>query len=535
MVRIKNFVLPLFTPDITLAERRLFLIEMCVTVLFCFIPLIFNNPYRLNIFLSWEGAYRLSIGQIPFKDFALPMGYGYWVIPALFFKLFGPFMYSLIKAQVFINLVSVLTFRAILRKLDVDPVTILLSVIVFCFSYVSWNFWPWYNHLVIVLGLIAIYFTLVAVFSNERWKVITTLGLSAFFLLFAFFTKQDGGALSLLIVYGIVGYDALVEKSARKFLIFSGMLFAWAGIFILPLLKYDFLYWFNVGQPPHDSRIHLVNFLNEIVGWSYWQKFFLLVIGLIAFDKYRRGAGIFITNKKEFLFALVTTGIIFKSLIIQVTSHEPPNGEVFFYAFGFAYCFSHLRFSINTSDWRFISIASILVVFWWSGIYWRNVQRLISKTPVVLEKAKTRTNHQYRLATDFKTMDHLYLSESTIEGINKIKALDAFKNNPDVKVLNMSELTSLAYEVPFTPLTNQPMWFHQGVSIFQKEVDEFCQKVNNLEYDVVLFETIPTNEVINFYPGDVKVCLDQKYKHEFTFLAPRTPEESFIYVYTKPK
>src|SRR5678815_1396438 len=124
----------------------------------------------LNIFLSWEGAYRLSIGQIPFKDFALPMGYGYWVIPALFFKIFGPFMYTLIKAQVFINLVSVITFRAILRKLNVDSVTVFLSIIIFCFSYVSWNFWPWYNHLVIVLGFVAVYFALVSVFTDVAWK-----------------------------------------------------------------------------------------------------------------------------------------------------------------------------------------------------------------------------------------------------------------------------------------------------------------------------------------------------------------------------
>jgi hypothetical protein len=533
MVRIKNLVAPAFMSRKTLAERRLFIIELLVIAVFCFMPLLFKNPYRLNIFLSWEGAYRLSIGQIPFKDFALPMGYGYWVIPALFFKIFGPFMYSLIKAQVFINLVSVMTFRAILRKLNVDSVTVFLSIIIFCFSYVSWNFWPWYNHLVIVLGFVAVYFALVSVFTDVAWKSTVALALSAFFILFAFFTKQDGGALSLLVVYSIVGYDAIVEKSFRKFVIFTGLFLLNAAVFVLPLLPYDFLYWFNYGQPPHDSRVHVINFFNEIFGWSYWQKFFLLVVVLISYDKFRRTGWAFFSSKKEFLFALVTAAIMVQSMIIQVTSHEPPNGEVFFYAFGFAYCFSHLRLSIEP-NWRFIAISSVLVVFWWSGIYWRNVQRIVAKKPVVLQKAKDRTSHKYRLASEFKTMDHLFLAESTIEGINKIKALPQFRNK-DAKVLNMSELTSLAYEIPFDPLTNQPMWFHQGVSIFQKEVDEFCRRIGNNEYDVVLFETIPTNEVINFYPGDVKVCLDQKYKLEFTFLAPRTPEESFVYVYTKQK
>jgi hypothetical protein len=148
-----------------------------------------------------------------------------------------------------------------------------------------------------------------------------------------------------------------------------------------------------------------------------------------------------------------------------------------------------------------------------------------------MEKRKSK----YRVAHEFKTLDRLYMSEETLAGIHRIKQMDLFRNNPDVRVLNMSELTTLAYEIPFTPLTDQPMWFHQGVSIFQKEVDEFCARIRNDSYDVVLFETIPENEVIDFFPSDVKDCLDQHYHLEFSFLAPRSPEESFVHVYTKRK
>lgn len=522
-----------FATSRLLTARQLFAFELAIAAAFCLVPLLFNNPYRLNIFLSWEGAYRLSIGQIPFRDFSLPMGYGYWVIPAIFFKVFGPFMYSLIKAQVFINLVSVLAFRALLKTLGVRPEVILLSVVVFCFSYVSWNFWPWYNHLVIVLGFVAMYFTLVAIFTGKVWKLWCSLVASAFFILFAFFTKQDGGALTLLIAGGMLSYDAIVDRSIKKLAIFAGAMIFWSILFVAPLLPYDFMYWFNYGQPPHDSRIHAINFFNEILGWSYWQKFFLLIIVLVAADKIRRSSS-FLMDKKQFLFAFVCAAIMVKSMIIQVTSHEPPNGEVFFYAFGFAFVISHFRFSFNLADWRYLAAAGVLVGFWWSGIYWRNIQRLVAKKPTIVEKATARTSHKYRLASEFKTMDHLYLAENTIEGIKRVKELPAFENNPDVRVLNMSELTSLAYEIPFTPLTDQPMWFHQGVSIFQKEVDEFCERVAKFDYDVVLFESIPVNEVINFYPEDVKKCLDQTYTYEFSFLAPRTPEESYIHVYTRP-
>jgi hypothetical protein len=77
------------------------------------------------------------------------------------------------------------------------------------------------------------------------------------------------------------------------------------------------------------------------------------------------------------------------------------------------------------------------------------------------------------------------------------------------------------------------MWYHQGVSIFQKEIDQFCKRIKAHEFDLVLFQSIPHKEVENFFPEDIKKCLDEYYVLEFSFLAPRTPEESFIYVYTK--
>ena len=46
-------------------------IELTVIILLAFVPLFLSFPYRVNIFLSWEGAYRLSLGQIPYKDFCI--------------------------------------------------------------------------------------------------------------------------------------------------------------------------------------------------------------------------------------------------------------------------------------------------------------------------------------------------------------------------------------------------------------------------------------------------------------------------------
>ncbi len=511
-------------------EQQLFVLELLIIVFFCFVPLMFNNPYRINIFLSWEGAYRMYLGQMPFRDFSLPTGYGYWVIPALFFKIFGPYFYSLIKAQVFINLVSVLTFRSILKILGVKPVIILLSVVVYCFSYVSFNFWPWYNNTVFAFELVGICFTLLAILNTTGWKMWASLATGAFFVFFSIFTKQDAGGLGLLIVYGILTYNAFIDQSVKKWLAFSGFVVLFAIILIAPLLKYDFAYWFNHGQPPHHSRLVLVDFLNQILGWAYWEKFFLMIIILFLLEK-MKAASMFFQNKKEVLFAFLCAAIIIQAWIIPVTSPVPDKNEVFFYAFGFAFLFHHLRLSIDLNRLPYLAACLLFVSFWWSGIYWRNIQRVIMREPNVVAVA---AQHKYRLAKEYKTMEHLFLAESTLEGIQKIKNLDVVRNRKDLKVLNMSELTSLAYEIPFSPPINQPLWYHQTVGIFQPQVDEFCERVRGKQYDLVIFETVSPKEVVNFFPMDVKKCLDENYRHEFTFLAPRYPEDSYIDVYTKP-
>src|SRR3982074_3670015 len=94
--------------------------EILIIVLLACIPLFIHLPYRVNIFLSWEGAYRISQGQLPFRDFGTPLGGMYWVVPALFFKLFGAKLFTLVEAQVLINIVSGLAFRSILASLRVN-------------------------------------------------------------------------------------------------------------------------------------------------------------------------------------------------------------------------------------------------------------------------------------------------------------------------------------------------------------------------------------------------------------------------------
>ncbi|MBX2963567.1 MAG: hypothetical protein KF687_13730 [Cyclobacteriaceae bacterium] len=516
-----------------LTPRQLLLLEILIAIVFCFIPLLFNNPYRINIFLSWEGAYRISEGQMPFRDFSLPMGYGYWIIPAVFFKIFGPYMFSLIKAQVFVNFISIAAFRSILAILKVKPEVILFAVLVFCMSYVSKNFWPWYNHSVVVFELVGLACLIYGLIKAEDWKIWLSIVSGSFFLFFSFFTKQDVGGMAIMIGSAVMLYDAILTKSFRKLIVFALAMILIAILFIAPLIPYDFMYWFNHGQPPHESRLVLIDFLNQWIGWAYWEKFFLLIIVVTLLSRFTSISD-FLRSREEFLLTMICTAMVLQGMVVQVTSPVPPENEVFFYAFGFAFLFANWNINAAFNTVKAVGIFLVLIVFWWTGIYWRNIQRFISAKPVVVEKTEKVNATKYRVAKEFKSMEKLYLAEPTLEGIHRIMNLNVVKERKENwKVLNMTELTSLAYELKFNPPIYQPMWYHQGVSIFQKEIDVFCNRIKDHEFDLILFQSIPHTEVVNFFPDDIKRCLDSEYQHEFTFLAPRTPEESFIHVYTR--
>src|SRR5690606_27997317 len=254
-------------------KRILSVAEILLIIVIAAIPLFPNLPYRLNSYLSWEGAYRIASGQIPFRDFGMPVGYMYWVIPAIFFKIFGIQMITLIKAQLFINVIGGLAFRWILKSFNVPAAVSFVSVLVFCLSYSLPNYWPWYNHTVIFYELIALAF-LVFFLTRETKSPATTMQTTALlpqnsikkwhlafpflagaFVFFSFFTKQDGGGLALLVCLALLIYDAILEKRWLPGVLFIGGLLLTALLIILPLTRYEFGYWFNYGQPPHSSRM----------------------------------------------------------------------------------------------------------------------------------------------------------------------------------------------------------------------------------------------------------------------------------------
>ncbi|WP_017732434.1 hypothetical protein [Nafulsella turpanensis] len=512
---------------------QIYLLQLIVIIGFSLLPVFFNLPYRVNIFLSWEGAYRLYLGQIPFRDFGMPLGYGYFVVPALFFKLFGPYLFSLVYAQAFLNILTLLSLRSILHTLGVKPANVLLAILVMCLTFTfPINFWPWYNNSAFIYGMFGLNMLLLYQFSEKaKWKWLYLIA-AGFFMAFSLFTKQDFGGLSFAFGLLLMGYYAWLSKDFKSIGIYFLGYLAFLALLIVPVLPYDFLYWFNYGQPPHDSRLHPFDLANSIVGGSMEEKWYLLLIGLLAFFRFKSFKELFL-DKREGTFFILTVGLVGMAFITKVTSRLPADTSTYFHAFAFAYILDSLSRKQNTASAAYIMLAGFLTLFWWSGVFWKYAGKFLNVSQEKESSVSAQQSFEWALS-DYKAFENVYMPKATIAGIERIKELDVVQRKEEnLKVLNMSELTPLAHELGYEPLVNQPLWYHLNIGMFDQQVDEFKQKIEQEYYDLVLFEDIPS--LTEFYPYEVREQLMEDYELRDRFLAPRALGDSYIEVYTRKK
>ena len=211
----------------------------------------------------------------------------------------------------------------------------------------------------------------------------------------------------------------------------------------------------------------------------------------------------------------------------------------------FAYFFSVVPMKVSFRKVPILIVMSVLIMLWWSGAYWkyidRKIQRFfpqltqveegkISKNTYALSGSADNVGMEKWVFSDLRAFKKIYMPESTVKGINRLMQLDAIKTEKP-KVLNMSELTPLAHEIGYELEVNKPLWYHKGVGIFQPQIDDYVQAIENGYYDLVLFEIIPY--LNNFYPEEIRTALQEHYQLADQFLAPRRPTDSTIEVYIR--
>lgn len=532
------------------------LLEGLIIIIFALFPLLITFPYRSYIYLSWEGAYRLSEGQIPFRDFGLPLGGMYWVMPAIFFKIFGSQIITLVKAQAFLNILSGFAVRSILKNLSVLPAVRVAGIFLYCISFSFQNFWPWYNHTVIVYAFIAVAFVLKFIFNQDGKRRHIFLILGSLFTYFSFFTKQDGGGLIFLLCCSLLFYYCWLERRWLSLGIYIGGVCLLVGITVLVLNNYNFSYWFNYGQLPHNARISFSDLANDLLGDSIWLKFYLLSILFLLMAKLRdRTWKDLIKDKNYMLSLLLTLGILCMAAILQVTSYIPRIGNMFFHTFAFVFILQQLISLLNINIQKGVLVSFLIggITLWWSQLPWKYIERIFieKKNEGVMALSPSGENlvgsHNFILrekdedavqgnwvSSDLYSLRKIKIPKPTLDGIKRLINSDIVKNGGNLKVLNMSELTFLAQEMPYSLEKNPvlPLWHHLGVGMFNDQLRIYEERIRNNYYDLVLFEYIP--DLNNFFPFTIRDVLRSYYEQVDDFDAPRSgPRPGDIEVYIK--
>jgi hypothetical protein len=310
---------------------------------------------------------------------------------------------------------------------------------------------------------------------------------------------------------------------------------------IAPLTQYNFGYWFNHGQPPHTARISFIDILNEFLYTSQWIKFYLFLAVLLAVF-YFRGVRRWLTDLKAGAFFLLTLGILAEATVLQITSYTPPDNNIFFHSFAVVFILHLLvrLLDINTNKRAFLLPAALGLLLIWSGSFWNYAQRILQRytpaevvqnrdtsenvvnrfTYMIGEPSKEIPPHQWTFSS-LPSFKRIYMPQPTVNGIDRLMQMPQIKDRQQLSVLNMTELTPLAAELPYQSEKGLevPLWHHLGVAMFNKDAAAYERKIAAKTYEVALFEYIPS--LNNFYPFRVRDSLYKHYQKVDSFPAPR--------------
>jgi len=436
--------------------------------------------------ILWEGAYRVSLGQIPFTDFGTPVGPVSFLIPALFFKAFSPSWFVMQLSQMFENAILLFLAYQLLKRLKFSQVNINRAIACFSFLYLVFLSHPWYNS-----GAFLSFLTSMVLLLGAGYWAIIAAGLMAGI---CFLAKQDYGVMNLCLGSLVIlltqsqksdSYRKIVFQLSTlrdvqqiKLILVSITLFL--SFFALPIVTLiyfvdsaQFFYWFNYGQPPHEIRkIHI---------WDFANHGNLFLPACIAFYfSYR-------TNRIDLLFA----GIFFACAFIVSSTSGLDYTAFFFFLF--------LPLLVQTVGDRqlvqkkWLSALLLLAVLTCIAFPAKYMYRLVQTT--VLAKAEpfsfrhvyvTRPVQAYPESMPY--FKNVMGSDDSVVMIEKLQQIATANPNISLKVLNISELTPIYAELGSAPPLHYPLWYHTKISLFPKEIKLINQDIDDNKFDVILLQ-----------------------------------------------
>jgi len=494
-----------------------------IVICFALVNLFFFQRHFLlfrDYSILWEGAYRVSLGQIPFTDFGMPVGPISFLIPALFFKLFSPSWFVMQLSQMFENAILLFLAYQLLKRLQFTQVNINKAIACFSFLYLVFLSHPWYNSGAFLCFLAS----MVLLLSTSYWSLMA----AGFMGGICFLAKQDYGVMNLCLGSLVIlltqarqsgpdrkitfQFSALRHLQLIKPIIGAGILFL--AFFALPIVAFiysvdsaQFLYWFNYGQPPHEiRRVHIRHFADHGN---------LFLPACIAFYFAYR------TVRMDLLFA----GLFFICAFTVSSMSGLDYTAFFFFLFLPLLVQTAMDKQLVQKGW--LSALLVLAVLTCVAFPAKYMYRLVQTT--VLAKAEpfsfrhvyvTRPVQAYPESMPY--FKNVMGSNDSIVMIEKLQEIA--KANPDVslKVLNISELTPIYAELGSTPPLHYPLWYHTKISLFPKEIKLIDQDIDDNKFDVILLQDAHGQANFDEFLTRLQKNSDYQTLRERGFVSPTT-------------
>jgi len=300
--------------------------------------------------IVFDGSYRILCGQVPYKDFIMPIGPMVFWLQAVFFKLFGTNYFSYLAGAASANVLAVICSLIITRLLFpshkfLSYIAGLLTAIWFYPPFGT----PWAEQTAFLFSFLGVTFVLAA----RHYRKFSLLLLSGCFALLSLLSKQNAG-LFILPLYFILLFTCyapefkLVLRGCFMLLAgftASGLLFflwLWAKsdlkiffqyFFQIPSLlgayrlleeKADLLTIFFGGSCHHNPLHGLPLGIRLIFSFIFLSAVFVSVYYLRNYKKIKD------SWRTEFLASVLCIYLIFfQYLFIHTTMNEAKNGIPF--------------------------------------------------------------------------------------------------------------------------------------------------------------------------------------------------------------
>lgn len=470
--------------------------------------------------ILWEGAYRLSLGQIPYSDFGTPVGPASFVIPAIFFKLFSASWFVMQLSQMFENAILLFLAYHLLKRLQFTRINTNKAIACFSFLYLVFLSHPWYNSGAFLCFLAS----MVLLLSCSNWSLIAAGIMGGI----CFLAKQDYGVMNLclgLLVllltqsnlsgrYRKIAFHLSDLTDIRKLKLILRGGFIFVGFFVFPIIAFiysvdsaQFFYWFNYGQAPHEIRkIHI---------WDFANHGNLFLPACIAFYFAYRA------KQMDLLFA----GIFFICSFVVSSTSGLDYTAFFFFLF--------LPLLVQTVfDQRLVAkkwVSWVLLIACLSCLAFpaKYMYRLVQTT--ILGKAEPFSFRHVYVTRPVKAFPESMPYFKNVMGSNDAlvmieKLQEIAKANPNValRVLNISELTPIYAELGSVPPLHYPLWYHTKISLFPREIQMIDRDIDSSKFDIILLQN--AHGQANFEEFLSRLQKNSHYEtlREYGFVSPTT-------------